>query len=100
MALGGLEKGRGGPSGGRGGQEVLVVLSQGAAHRRQGDRAGAERLVQAVDRDGDQVVAGGQRGGVGGDPGGLLFGELGEHDVRRGQRDPAVGGQAVVGDAL
>ena len=48
---------------------------------------------------GDDLVPPAQRGGLGRHPGAELPGQRGHHHVGPGQRDPAVGGQAVVRDA-
>ncbi len=56
--------------------------------------------MQPVHADPDQPVPGRQRLRRLGDPPAELARQLGYHDIGAGQRDPAVGGQAVVGDHL
>ena len=87
------------PAGRRCGQEIGEVLVQPAAHSGQPGRARPQRRLQAVGRHGDELVPAAQRGGLGRHPGAELPGQRGHHHVGPGQRDPAVGGQAVVRDA-
>ncbi len=90
------------PAGCRCGEEVCEVLVQGAAHRGQPCRAGPQRRLQAVDRHGDDLVPPAQPGGLRRHPVAEipeLRAKRRDHHVRPGQRDPAVGGQAVVGHA-
>ena len=63
-------------------------------------RAAAQRLLKAVHVHLHHPVPAGQGGGVGRHPRPLLARQPRHDDVRRRQRDPAVGGQAVMRDAL
>ena len=87
------------PAGRRRGQEVREVGVQAAAHRGQPHRSGPQRRLQAADGHWDDVVPSGQPGGGFRDQLPEIPVQFGDHHVGPGQRDPAVGGQAVVRDA-
>jgi hypothetical protein len=87
------------PAGRRRGQEVREVLIQAAAHRGQPCRARPQRRLQAVNRHGDDLVPPAQPGGLRRHHAAELPAQVRHHHVGPGQRDPPVGGQAVVGDA-
>jgi hypothetical protein len=88
------------PAGRRCGQEVREVLGQAAAHRGQPHRSRAQRGLQPLDGHRDDVVASGQPGGGRRDQLPEAPVQFGDHHVGPRQRHPAVGGQAVVRDAL
>jgi hypothetical protein len=88
------------PAGRRRGEEVREIGVQPAAHRGQPRRARPQRRLEAVDGHGDDLVPLAQPGGSRRHQVPELPAQRRHHHLRPGQRHPAVGGQAVVRDAM
>jgi hypothetical protein len=87
-------------AGGRGGQEVGEVRLQPAAHRGQWHGALPQCVLQPVHRHRHQAVPRSQGRRLRRDPVPERAGQRGQHHVGGRERDLAVRGEAVMGDAL
>ncbi len=87
------------PAGRRRREEVGEVLVQSAAHGGQRRRARPQRRLESVDGHGDDLVPPAEPSRLGRDPVAERAVQGGHHHVGAGQGHPAVGGQAVMGDA-
>ena len=75
------------PAGGRGGEEVLKILFEPAAHGGKPGGGLAERVGQTVHRDVDQTVTVSERGGLGAYVDTQAAGQVGNDDVGCTERD-------------